>query len=157
MPSVKAKNATNTARILVVGCGNTLRGDDGLGPFIVEQLARRSLRGVQTRIVHQLTPELAAELADADAVVFVDASLADMGGVHLRPVHARRTEQFTHSAGPESLLAVSSSAFGRVPRAWVLSVAGKEFAFQEGPSSQALENALTAVRIIEELVETIQI
>jgi len=27
-----------TARVLILGCGNTLRGDDGFGPAVIEQL-----------------------------------------------------------------------------------------------------------------------
>ena len=40
---------------LVIGIGNPLRGDDGVGALLAEQAGGRS--------VHQLTPELAAELA----------------------------------------------------------------------------------------------
>ena len=57
---------------LVIGIGNPLRGDDGVGPLLAEQAGGRS--------VHQLTPELAAELAELEAVLFIDAWLAPAGG-----------------------------------------------------------------------------
>lgn len=63
--------------ILIIACGNDLREDDGAGLLLAEQLERtwRS-RLVDTRRieVHQLTPELALEIArpEVATVVFVD-------------------------------------------------------------------------------------
>ena len=51
---------------LVIGIGNQLRKDDGIGPALVESLAERD--GVESCIVHQLTPELAMRVCDADRV-----------------------------------------------------------------------------------------
>ena len=38
------------AEILVVGYGNTLRGDDGVGPRVAEAIGKRQLPGVRTLI-----------------------------------------------------------------------------------------------------------
>ena len=46
---------------LVIGIGNPLRGDDGVWALLAEQVGGRS--------VQQLTPELAAELAELEAVL----------------------------------------------------------------------------------------
>jgi hydrogenase maturation protease len=57
---------------LVIGIGNPLRRDDGAGWW----LARRAepwLPAAQLRTVHQLTPELAEDLAAAARVLFIDA------------------------------------------------------------------------------------
>ncbi len=58
---------------LVIGYGNTLRGDDGVGPLVAEQVEAWNLPAVRSRVTHQLTPELAAEIAEVDLVFFVDA------------------------------------------------------------------------------------
>ena len=58
---------------LVIGYGNTLCSDDGVGPVIAQQIARRNLPQVQSLAVHQLTPELASEISKVDVVYFVDA------------------------------------------------------------------------------------
>jgi Ni,Fe-hydrogenase maturation factor len=60
-----------SARRLVIGIGNLLRGDDGVGGLLAEEVGGRS--------VQQLTPELAAELAELEVVVFIDAWLAPAG------------------------------------------------------------------------------
>lgn len=71
-----AGNQTGThGSTLVIGCGNPLRGDDGVGPEIVRRLSGRILpEGV--RCVDAGTSGIDAVLAmrGADRVVVVDAS-----------------------------------------------------------------------------------
>ena len=62
--------------LLVIGIGNPLRGDDGVGPRLAaeaEALAPRPRRGrepdLAVRAVQQLTPELAPEVAEARAAL----------------------------------------------------------------------------------------
>ena len=77
-----------TERNLVVGYGNPLRGDDGLGWHAAAALAadpRLADTDVITR--HQLTPELAEDIATARLAVLIDASLGDTPGcVSIREV-----------------------------------------------------------------------
>lgn len=70
-------------RALVIGIGNALRGDDGIGVRLVEELAEAcgawSAPGVELRAVQQLTPELALEVVQAGRVLFVDAWRVEVG------------------------------------------------------------------------------
>lgn len=64
--------------ILLIGIGNPLRGDDGVGPLAAQCLHQiGQSAGLDTRlvIVHQATLELADALSadDLDAVIFIDA------------------------------------------------------------------------------------
>ena len=54
-------------RLLVIGVGNPLREDDGVGWRLAEALAQA---GVEVHTCHQLLPELAAELGRVDLVLF---------------------------------------------------------------------------------------
>jgi len=60
--------------ILIIGCGNPLRGDDGLGWVVADCLAA-VLTDPAVEIVrtHQLTPEMAESFTSAKLVVIVDA------------------------------------------------------------------------------------
>jgi hydrogenase maturation protease len=61
---------------LLIGVGNRLRGDDGAGYRLAELLAAEphpTAAPWQVLAVQQLTPELAAAIAIANAVLFVDA------------------------------------------------------------------------------------
>lgn len=61
---------------LIIGLGNSLRGDDGVGPAVVERLRRRLGRHPSIRLVASDGSDLAEELAAAvdDQVIVVDAA-----------------------------------------------------------------------------------
>ena len=70
--------------LLVIGFGNTLRCDDGVGPKAVLAVEELGLPGVRTLTCPQLTPELADPLSKVDSAVFVDAAVDHRGAVRLR-------------------------------------------------------------------------
>lgn len=128
-------------RDLVIGIGNPLRGDDGVGWHLAEEL------GPPHRAVHQLTPECAALLADAERVLFVDAwSTVPRPSAplltELRPADAGLTAAagaaFSHHLAPGVLLAISQQLDGRCPTAWQLLVPAVQFGHGEGFSAQLL-------------------
>jgi Ni,Fe-hydrogenase maturation factor len=59
--------------ILIIGYGNTLRGDDGAGQRVAEMVSEWGLDEVRSLSVHQLTPELAEPISTAKLAIFVDA------------------------------------------------------------------------------------
>jgi hydrogenase maturation protease len=140
------------AEALVIGYGNTLRGDDGIGPAVAGDLAALAIPGVRVIVAHQLTPELAADLADARLAVFVDATL---GG---EPVRAVRIEAaatgsvMTHAADPRGLLALCAAVYQRCPVAWLVTAAGADFEFRDGLSSIGRENAREATDRVQVLI-----
>ena len=111
-----------TARCLVLACGNTLRSDDGVGPKLAEWAAERFRADSSVRILtrQQWTPDLAADIAGADSVLFVDASLNSVPGrVSLGPVplHCNGSEPTTHHPAshhvdPTELLTLTHSLYG---------------------------------------------
>ncbi|MFO0840744.1 MAG: hydrogenase maturation protease [Phycisphaerae bacterium] len=64
----------NPPRVVIIGCGNPLRGDDGVGPVVIERLRARGvpphvcLRDAGTGGV-----EVLDEIEGADRAIFVDA------------------------------------------------------------------------------------
>lgn len=138
---------------LLIGYGNPLRGDDGLGPFVAEAVGRRKWQGVKALAAPQLLPELAEELAAADAALFIDACL---GGhdVEVREIEDGGGEPgaFTHGGSPASLLALAAALYGRAARAWIVSVRGERFDLGEGLSPPARRNAESALIRIAELL-----
>ena len=100
---------------LVIGIGNLLRGDDGIGALLAEQ--------VGGRCVQQLTPELAAELAELEAVLFIDAWLAPAGAVPwITAISPAAGAAESHRLEPAQLLAISQALYGRTPEAHLLQV-----------------------------------
>ena len=144
-------------RQLVLACGNTLRGDDGVGWKIAEALeSDPSLSAVRVRIAQQWTPELAEEISGCDVVVFVDCSaISEPGTVSVIPVEVAQSSvgSLTHNVTPGSLLAMSLELYGRIPaRSVAVTVGGRSFELAEG-LTEAVELAIPrAVGAIQQLL-----
>ena len=137
----ETENLEQAAGTLVIGFGNPLRGDDGAGPALVEQLEELLLAdGVTTTTclaAMQLTPELADDASRYRRVVFVDASFEVLPGkaTVTRIWPREQASALGHHMTAENLLALSQEAFGRCPEAWVAAI---------GVSSMELGETLTA-------------
>ena len=58
---------------IVIGIGNELRGDDGIGPRVVDAIPVRA--ELETMTVHQLVPELADRIRTARCVLLMGLML----------------------------------------------------------------------------------
>ena len=120
------------SRVLIIGYGNPLRGDDGLGWQAAERLAvELTDPEIEIKAVHQLTPELAEPLSRTSLAIFIDAAArGEPGAVLRRPLSPANGEAaFTHQATPAALLAMSRVLFGRAPEAVLFSVPVESAAF----------------------------
>jgi len=120
------------ADILVIGYGNTLRGDDGVGPRVAEAVGCLCLPGVHTLICPLLTPELADPISRAAKVIFVDAAVDAPHEVQWRKLEPNETSQImAHAADPRTMLALARDVFGHVPEAWWLTIPAVDLGFGE--------------------------
>ena len=134
------------SRILVIGIGNPLRGDDGLGRHAAERLSGR-LRDPFIEVVacHQLMPELAEQVARARMVIFLDACVGKKAGAlkltRIAPTGKGRPSSFSHELSPAELLAIAEALYGARPQGVVLSITGESFGYSTELSS-AVQRAL---------------
>jgi hydrogenase maturation protease len=143
----------NDNRIVVIGFGNSLRGDDAVGQRVVERVAARDWPHVVTVTVTQLVPELATLVASARAVIFVDACV-DQEAVEVRELTpACPFSRRLHDTGPRELLALTRSCYGRSPLAWLVVVPGCEFGFTDQLSADAQRHVVAAEHEVEQLIE----
>jgi hydrogenase maturation protease len=140
-------------KMLVIGYGNELRQDDGVGPRVARTVAgwqRPNLEGVA---VYQLTPELAERVSQVDRVLFVDA----VHGSTL--VQARLLEpdqaapSWSHTCDPQSLLALAEALYGSRPNAWLMEVPAPCLGFGEELSSLAERGLQAALEQIRQLAD----
>jgi hydrogenase maturation protease len=109
------------ARCLILACGNTLRGDDGVGLWLAEWAEQRFSTQAGVRVIadHQWTPELAEDVARAKSVLFIDCSVSSLpGSVTLAPVCPvpGGPEHNTHHLGAAELLALARELYHSLPR-----------------------------------------
>ncbi len=123
--------------ILIIGYGNPLRGDDGIGPRAAELLADGGGAnlpllpdGVQVLICHQLTIELAPQIAGADRLILIDArATGEPGSIQqciLTPAIPERSS-LTHHIDAQGLLAAAEMLYGHAPETLLFTVSGGSF------------------------------
>lgn len=139
-----------TGRNLVVGYGNPLRGDDGLGWHAAAALAADPrLADTDVVIRHQLTPELAEDIAAARLAVLIDACVGDPPGrVSVRAVAPAPGPSWSHHLRPDDVVGLAQALFGAVPQVFLVTVTGASFGYsrQLSPSvSDRLPRVLTIV------------
>ena len=114
-----------TDGVLVVGYGNALRTDDGLGWHAAERLADDPrLEGAVVLQRHQLTPELALDVSTAALVVLMDASHGPAAGTFTVAQVEPATDSGTtwsHHLSPPSLVTLARELYGRAPDVFLIS------------------------------------
>jgi hydrogenase maturation protease len=143
---------------LVIGYGNALLGDDAAGPRVAAAVARWRLPGVRALSLHQLLPELTAELGGAARVIFVDASARspEPSGVaihSLPPVPpAGRGASLGHTGDPAELLHLTRALYDHWPESWWILIPAERFGVGQGLSPAARRGIRHALRTIRRLL-----
>jgi hydrogenase maturation protease len=138
------------AGLLVIGYGNTLRRDDGVGPRVADAVAALALPGVRALACPLLTPELADPISRARVAIFVDAAVDAPREVQMRKLAPADTSQImAHAASPATLLALARDVFGHAPEAWWLTIPAEELGIGERLSLLAQRGFETAVAEIK--------
>ena len=160
---------------LVIGYGNTLRGDDGAGPFVARALEGRVPAGTRVLDAHQLTPEMAIDISVATRVVFVDAidatretapretapretapreSAPQVSGPRVSRLEPEPGADplNPHASDPGSLLWLAKTLFGGAPEAWLVAIPGIEFGFGEDLSPGTARASADAIAQVEALL-----
>lgn len=141
---------------LVIGYGNTLRGDDGVGYRLAESVADWGLGAVRALACHQLTPELAADLASVNRVIFADASQPQNPVSPLRLERLEgslnRTGPLGHHSQPGQILTLSRQLYSYQPLAYILTLPAQRLDYGEQLSPRARAGLLQAERFLRQLL-----
>ncbi|MFO1498573.1 MAG: hydrogenase maturation protease [Verrucomicrobiota bacterium] len=138
---------------LVIGYGNELRGDDALGPKLAALIAQRHLPGVVVLTCHQLMPELAEAISQAELVIFLDAVIDRSAGIQVQPVVPPAQPGLrNHGLQPATLLGLARDLFGHGPAAWLLTMPAYDLSFRDGLSAEAQSNLAEALDRFQELL-----
>jgi hydrogenase maturation protease len=130
--------------VLVVGIGNELRGDDGIGLDVARRLRESGARaGIDVQELHGGTIELLDAWRHADAVVVVDAMRSGLPAGTVRrldataqPLPARLAPSSTHALALDQAIELGR-ALARLPtRLVVFAVEGRTFDTGAGLSAE---------------------
>jgi hydrogenase maturation protease len=141
------------SKILVIGYGNTIRGDDSAGIRVADAIAKH-LPGIECITVHQLMPEQAEQIAECDVVFFLDAHVG-IHHLHVRLIEPgiQTSRPRTHFISPEALLSLSRELYGREPaKAYVIGIPAATFEFSESLSDLTKRGADECVQLVERMI-----
>jgi len=147
------KRVAGIKPLLLIGYGNPLRQDDGLGWHIAMAIEALDLPGLQVLAAQQLTQELAAPMALAEAVVFVDAAYG-IAPLALKPLHHNPQapdpgpQTWSHQLTPQALLMLAGELYGHQPAALQLLVPAQWDGHGEGFSPCAAAALPTAMALV---------
>ena len=144
-----------TKPILVFGYGNLSRGDDALGPLLLERIEDQcDLDAVEILTDFQLQVEHALDLENRKLILFVDASVSCKAAFDFFELQALKDKSYsTHAMSPASVLQVYQTIKKQTPPpAFLLSIQGLSFELGEELSPQAENNLHLAVQFAEQLM-----
>jgi hydrogenase maturation protease len=141
-------------KTLIIGYGNQSRRDDGVGWFVLEQLAAMDLPNVELETAHQLEIEAAETISRFDSVIFVDAAIPEA------PEPIQRSEvtpnyqshAVAHYLTPADVLSLCQTLYQRQPRAVLYSIRGKDFNFG---TTLTPEVEQAAHEVVKQIVESL--
>jgi hydrogenase maturation protease len=157
-PRVPIFMSASPVGCLILACGNTLRSDDGVGPFLAEWAAERFRENGDVRVVatQQWTPDLTERIAEAQSVLFVDSSVEILPGrVNISPVEARsgNVGVATHHLDAAELLGLTRELYRSQPAHAMLLTVGAGSTELGESFSEPVEAALPRARgILEKAV-----
>lgn len=147
------------ARCLILACGNTLRGDDGVGLWLAEWAEQHFSTQAGVRVIadHQWTPELAEDVARAESVLFIDCSIDSLpGSVTVTPVHPALggPEHNSHHLDAAELLALGRELYHSLPRnALSLTIGAGSIELSEVFSDPVIAALPEACKLIERTLQ----
>jgi hydrogenase maturation protease len=146
--------------VLVFGYGNLSRGDDALGPLLLEYVENNvNLEAIELQVDFQLQIEHALDLENRQLVLFVDASVACPKGFDFKEISpARDTSYTSHAMSPAAVLAVYQEIKKQTPPpCFLLSIKGETFALGDGLSTNAQSHLAQASCFADQLLQSIDI
>jgi len=144
---------------LIVGYGNPCRRDDGIGPYVANQLESFlcRLKNIHYLVLHQLEPCLINEMQYADIILFVDATVETLAEgrqwAMIQP-NIQAIPSFTHQCSPPMVMGWLQAIHHRNPAAWLVSIQGKDFDFGRGLSFEARKKSRQVISEIAEYILT---
>ncbi|MGZ5007198.1 MAG: hydrogenase maturation protease [Methylobacter sp.] len=133
--------------VLLFGYGNLSRGDDALGPLLLEY-AESHCNPDEVEILSdfQLQIEHALDLENRRLVLFVDASVACVNAFDFSVLEPAKDKSYTtHAMSPAAVLDVYRSIKHQAPPpSFLLSIKAEQFELGEGLSQNAEANLAEA-------------
>lgn len=144
--------------VLILACGNPSRGDDALGPSLLENLQSLPaalMQPVECLTDFQLQIEHALDLKHRSLVLFVDATVSKLAPINLSQLQAVDSRGYTtHAMNPAAIMQVYQDIEKAVPPpCFLLTLQGIEFELGADLSATAVRSLEMATNLVQRLLE----
>lgn len=158
-------------KTLLIAYGNPYRGDDGIGAWILQNIkgdrllyswpessaqepkeTKKGTSSIDKLVLQELTLDLAETLARYDLVVFIDAAISGQPFTWRELKADNVSSPLSHHLPPEKLLFYAELLYQKTPHAFLLSVQGDSFEFEEQLSPEAEKNSRLALKQLEDFL-----
>ena len=149
-----------TQPVLIFGYGNLSRGDDALGPLLLDAISDKiDLASIEILSDFQLQIEHALDLENRALVLFIDASVSCEKAFDFFELQASKDKSFTtHAMSPAAVMQVYQSIKNHSPPpCFLLSIQGISFELGEALSLQAKDNLRHALKFTENLLNNTEV
>ncbi|WP_310441624.1 hypothetical protein [Sulfurimonas sp.] len=101
---------------VIIGYGNSLRGEDAFGLDVIKELQRLSLKDTKLISGHQLIPEIVLELLDANEIIFIDTCHNEKNNYSLACSLAQQNNlNLSHHISPKTIIEMLNTLYGNHP------------------------------------------
>ncbi|HIK37105.1 MAG: hydrogenase maturation protease [Geminocystis sp.] len=140
-------------RVLLIGYGNTLRSDDGVGYMVACQLQSQNIPGLETIATLSLTPELSEKMAEYQTVIFVDACVSQdtLTLTRIETPH-QPPDNWPHKLTPASLLKLTQWIYHKTPDTWIIAIPAKNLDFGQNISQCTKKQAQLAIELVKNFI-----
>jgi hydrogenase maturation protease len=146
--------------ILLLGYGNPSRGDDAVGPLLLEAIAKQ-INSNQIELItdFQLQIEHALDMQHRHLVLFIDASVACETGFSFTELQPAKDNSYsTHAISPAAVLDVYQTITKQSPPAsFLLTIQAQQFELGTGLSELTAHYFKTACELVIHLLKQPQL
>ncbi|MCX7107273.1 MAG: hydrogenase maturation protease [Methylococcales bacterium] len=142
--------------VLVFGYGNLSRGDDALGPLLLDYIESHcALEAIEILCDFQLQIEHALDLENRCLVLFVDASVSCEDAFSFTQIEPAKDKSYTtHTMSPAAVLDVYQSIKKQPPPlSFLLSIKAEKLELGEGLSTPAKKHLEQACQFADQLLQ----
>ena len=132
----------------IVGIGNVIRSDDGVGAYVCKKMEEKKLGNIAVAEVHQLDISMAEELSNYDFVVLVDAAEMEDDLFFEKLSAEAQPISFTHHINAAMLIVLTKQLYAANTIFYVGAVKGTNFDFGNIISPSTLKHADILVKKI---------
>ncbi len=138
----------------IVGIGNPLRSDDGVGAYICQLLEEKKLPGVSCITTQQLDIGIAEDLSKYKRVIFVDASLKEET-ISFQSISSgfHQSNNSSHQVNAGMLANLVQQLYSTDTQFYICAIGATDFEMGNTLSPKARNNAMSAVLLLYEWVK----